>query len=528
MDISPWMETRRTIGILPGLLFCLFLAGCSTLQPGYFSLRFVDSETGRGVPLVEAVTTNRIAYVSDSAGRIAIQPNEVGSTSVFFYVSSHGYELPETVFGVRGISVTLEPGKERVIAINRINIAERLYRETGEGIYRDSQLVGADTPLPDETRPKGGVFGQDSVGNAIYGGQLYWFWGDTRRGDSPLGNFKVAGAVSPLDENQWYDASNGIDLTYFVSPDGFTRQMCPIAGDGAVWIHGMVVVEEAGQEHMLCGYARVNSALVSQEIGIAKWDPNAQIFEKLIELPLDEPLTLFGHPVTAVNDGVTWLYFGHAIPDIRARATLEDLLDPKRYQGFTCLKAGSRWNEKHPPLDRDKNGALVWAWKTDTDLITPSRWATLQNRGLVKASENKTALVDQETGTPVMPHSGSISWNEHRQRWVLITGGMWGTDSFLGEVWYAEALHPEGPWTPARKIVTHNRYSFYNVKQHPYFAQGKYIYFEGTYTQSFSGNDQSTPRYDYNQIMYRLNVDDPRLPRMLESNQQESQDISRR
>jgi hypothetical protein len=79
-------------------------------------------------------------------------------------------------------------------------------------------------------------------------------------------------------------------------------------------------------------------------------------------------------------------------------------------------------------------------------------------------------------------------------------------------VWYAEALHPEGPWSEARKIVTHDRYSFYNVKQHPYFAKGPYIYFEGTYTQSFSGNDQATPRYDYNQIMYRLNLDDTRLP----------------
>jgi hypothetical protein len=37
------------------------------------------------------------------------------------------------------------------------------------------------------------------------------------------------------------------------------------------------------------------------------------------------------------------------------------------------------------------------------------------------------------------------------------------------------------------------------------------IYFEGTYTQTFSGNPEATPRYDYNQIMYRLDLDDPRL-----------------
>src|SRR5690606_25011213 len=63
------------------------------------------------------------------------------------------------------------------------------------------------------------------------------------------------------------------------------------------------------------------------------------------------------------------------------------------------------------------------------------------------------------------------------------------------------------------RIVTHNNYSFYNPKHHPFLDQdgGRVIYFEGTYTASFTDNDCPTPRYDYNQIMYRLNLDDPRL-----------------
>ena len=40
---------------------------------------------------------------------------------------------------------------------------------------------------------------------------------------------------------------------------------------------------------------------------------------------------------------------------------------------------------------------------------------------------------------------------------------------------------------------------------------GRVIYFEGTYTHTFSGNPEPTPRYDYNQIMYRLDLADPRL-----------------
>lgn len=83
----------------------------------------------------------------------------------------------------------------------------------------------------------------------------------------------------------------------------------------------------------------------------------------------------------------------------------------------------------------------------------------------------------------------------------------------LGEVWYAEASTPQGPWKHPRKIVSHNRYSFYNPAHHAEFDRdgGRLIYFEGTYTHAFSGNDHPTPRYDYNQIMYRLDLDHPRL-----------------
>ena len=121
-------------------------------------------------------------------------------------------------------------------------------------------------------------------------------------------------------------------------------------------------------------------------------------------------------------------------------------------------------------------------------------------------------LRDATTGKPVSGHDGSVHWNAYRRRWVMIICEAGGT-SFLGETWYAEADTPLGPWVYARKVVTHNKYSFYNPKQHPMFDQdgGRLIYFEGTYTHTFSGNDDATPRYDYNQIMYRLDLADPRL-----------------
>jgi hypothetical protein len=88
-----------------------------------------------------------------------------------------------------------------------------------------------------------------------------------------------------------------------------------------------------------------------------------------------------------------------------------------------------------------------------------------------------------------------------------------GKSSYLGEVWFAAADDPTGRWTTARKIVTHEKYSFYNPALHAFFDQeeGRYVYFEGTYTHTFSGNPDRTPRYDYNQVMYRLDLRDPRL-----------------
>ncbi|MGB2863032.1 MAG: hypothetical protein WBC05_06880, partial [Sedimentisphaerales bacterium] len=114
----------------------------------------------------------------------------------------------------------------------------------------------------------------------------------------------------------------------------------------------------------------------------------------------------------------------------------------------------------------------------------------------------------------ITPHGGSVYFNEYRQRWIAIFVQQFGDSSHLGEVWYAEADTPVGPWAYARKIATHNKYSFYNPKQHPFFDKegGRVIFFEGTYTFTFSGSlENATPRYDYNQIMYRLNLDDPRL-----------------
>ena len=88
-----------------------------------------------------------------------------------------------------------------------------------------------------------------------------------------------------------------------------------------------------------------------------------------------------------------------------------------------------------------------------------------------------------------------------------------GASSKLGEIWYLEADTPLGPWVYARKILTHDRYSFYEVIHHPALDGdgGRMVYFSGTYSDFLAGPRNITPRYDYNLIMYRLDLADSRL-----------------
>ena len=132
--------------------------------------------------------------------------------------------------------------------------------------------------------------------------------------------------------------------------------------------------------------------------------------------------------------------------------------------------------------------------------------------GLIKTEEGWYQLRDVITDAVLKPHAGSVAWNEYRHRWVFVLQedrGLAGN----GEIWFAEADTPVGPWVYARKIVTHDNYSLYNPVHHPFLDQdgGRLIYFEGTYSDTFSGAKRRTPRYDYNQMMYRLALDDPRL-----------------
>src|SRR4051794_29594237 len=167
------------------LLWVAFGLGIADAASPFFKITIIDGETLRGVPLVELTTVNSIRYVSDSQGLIAFQEPGLMDHEVFFHVRSHGYEYPKDMFDNRGVKLKVRAGGHAEIKLKRLNIAERLYRVTGQGIYRDSLLLGEREPLRQPVL-NGLVTGQDTVIATPYREKIYWFWGDTDRPSYPL------------------------------------------------------------------------------------------------------------------------------------------------------------------------------------------------------------------------------------------------------------------------------------------------------------------------------------------------------
>ena len=497
--------------ILPALLLGLQLCalGQAELPPSaLFAIRVVDAETGRGVPLVELETVNHLRFYTDSNGTVAFREPGLMGRQIFFHVRSHGYEYPKDSFGYRGVRLKTTPGTEAVLKLKRLNIAERLYRVTGAGIYRDNRLLGRSAPI-EQPLLNGMVFGSDSVVTAVYRGKLHWFWGDTNRPSYPLGNFHVPFATSLLPGQGGLDPGLGVNLTYAVGKNGFAKEAAKMPGKGPTWIDGLVVLPDKNQRpRLLAQYVKIKSPLTVYERGVVQFNDERQQFGHRATFPKDVPLYPHGHPfLHRAADGQEYVYFAGGMPLVRVRASLASYLDPSQYETYTFLPAGSGSD-----VQRNPDGSLKFEWRGGQPKLDLKQVNKLIAEKRIRAGESPVHLIDIETGKPVLTQQGSVYWNDHRQRWVMIISQSFGS-SMLGEIWFAEASRPEGPWVYARKIVTHNDYSFYNPKQHPYFAKdgGRTLFFEATYTSTFSGNKHPTPLYDYNQVMYRLELDDPRL-----------------
>lgn len=467
----------------------------SPAEPGYFGIRAVDSETGRGVPLVRFRTTGSIEFWTDSNGWIAFSEPGLMDQEIWFHVDSPGYEVPADGFGYRGARMTTTPGKTAEIKLNRLNIAERIYRVTGQGIFRDTRILGQPVPveIPDLNS---GVTGQDSVQMVRYRDQLFWLWGDTNLPHYPLGVFHITAATSPLPVPQGTDPESGISLKYFAdSQTGRAKKMLPIDDPGAVWLWGLInVSDEKGRETLVAHYSRHLSLGNMVEHGIAGWDDSSQQFRKLATFdPSNEWQVPRGQALRHRNEEGDFVYFAEPFVTTRVPANPEKILQPVNYEALVWNATSGRyeWQRRLAPATQSGEESMI------RDGKIPNEKAIFQ-------------IVEKGTDRPIEMHRGSVDWNEYRKCWILIgcEANRRGDPSHLGEIWYAEAPSITGPWKEAVKIATHPAYSFYNPRHHSVLDRegGRVIYFEGTYTAMFSGNHAQTPRYDYNQIMYRLDL----------------------
>jgi hypothetical protein len=311
-------------------------------------------------------------------------------------------------------------------------IAERLYRLTGEGIYRDSVMAGLPVPVK-EPLLNGQVLGQDTASAAIYRGRIFWIWGDTI--GPAYGNFSVSAATSDLRD----DPAAAVNYRYFTNTEGHSKEMLPLPREGLVWIEGLIPMKDPhGAERLVATYTRQDGLKFPDECGLALFNDVKEVFEPWAQYPCTKG-HVSSHPF--LHDGYWYLY-----PSLRV----------------------------------------------------PNDWNAIQDR-------NRWETRDVQL-PPNAKRPSCVAWNAYRQRWVLLLED-------TGDVYYAEARRPEGPYGEAIRIIHHDAYNFYNVATHAFFNQdgGRVIYLEGTYTDAFSNAKETTPRYNYNQIMYRLRLDDPRL-----------------
>jgi hypothetical protein len=452
----------------PLLLFACAMTACTS--GSYFQIRIVDEQTGRGVPLVELQTTNHISYWTDSNGIVAWnEPGLIGRT-VYFSIRSPGYKT----FPGGGKALKVERGGRAELKIKRLNVAERLYRVTGQGIYRDSLLTGFPVPIQ-EPALNAMVMGQDTVRAAIYHDRLFWLWGDTDRPDKPLGNFNTTAATSELPGKGGLDPASGVNLSYFTGANGFVKQMIPWT-KRITWMHSLMTLPDpTGKERLVAYYEVMRTLGDVERAGLAVFNDEKLEFDPLAEFPRVPEIRIDGNVFTVHAGGREYFYFCGLRPGGGARVPAEwkAVEDLSSYESFEVEDGNAVW----------KRGA------------SPRKDRTL------------THYTDILTGDIVRVVCDGIAWNNYRKRWIAVL------QCNPGEVWYAEADSPTGPWVYATRVAEHGKYTFYWPVPNPFFDQdgGRLIFFQGTYTNSFSGNPVITPRYNYNQLMYRLSLDDPRL-----------------
>ena len=414
----------------------LWLLSAAAASAQLFSLRAVDSETGRGVPRVTFTTTYESSWITDSHGYVAISTLGIEGETLWFAAAADGYEAKADAFGNRGLRASITAGGSATLSVKRTQIAERLYRQTGFGRYYDSIALGDRTLLPSQTvQVNSGVMGQDSILCAVFNGTVRWFWGDTNRLAYPFGNFQSTGAkscVPTVDPTapRCAPAETDVSLAYFnrtVDGADFVAPMASIApADLPTWIGALAVVQDSGPlavdgVSMSASFVKPDHTMTPTQVGLIGWSEKLENFSTLLgnwsmTHPLattggccGQPVTNRATPVSGVPPTTTVAFARLQPGDVPVRyvvfagrgawplvgmrclATLSALADIDQYEAYTPLLPTS--SAAAPVLDRDPaTGALLWEWRAHAPLFTSSVIALLESSGDLKANEGPSDL----------------------------------------------------------------------------------------------------------------------------------------
>ena len=322
------------------------------------------------MPLVELSDRQRDPLCHRQQRVAAFDEPGLMDQKVFFHVRSHGYEFPKDGFGYRGKAFRSRragghaedhAGQHRRAALPRDRRRHLPRQRPGRRSSADptsrSSTARCSAPTAWSTR--------------VYRGKVYWFWGDTNRpglsaGQLPRPRCHVrrcrakAGSSPRRHQPELLPRREG--LRHGPLP------RCPGNGPDLDRRASVVLARPRRRERMFAGLrqgpaaagglrARAGRIRSRNEASSTRWPSSRGAAGSPASIP------------TAIRsctseDGVEYVYFAHPYPLMRVPADPERSADPAAYEAYTCLKQGTRLDERQ---DRPRRRtALRYGWKKNT------------------------------------------------------------------------------------------------------------------------------------------------------------------
>jgi hypothetical protein len=339
---------------------------------------------------IHNIAGNYVSSYSDSGGNIAFyEPGFEGD--IFFNVYSDGYSLDPNQDHVEmyntpydsGIHLNVSYGENSggggIIYMVRHQLAKRLYRLTGSGLYADSYLSNQLSSIPQSIIDSNRVLiddvkvlGQDTVMTVTFNNKVLWFFGDTtclcsaRQNNCENYGMYTVGASSCLPSDLITGQSQNDDddadddnhdspcissqpppLKYFSSSEGGFLHVAPMATlpplDQNTWIAAVFTLPSSSSaSSSQAKYANFMKNPGDGEnagptaTGMVKWNPDSETFDFLSEFPDNHTFLNGAHTIQQLSpedsgSASNYVYFNS---QIRVSGDEVSIMDPSQYEYY--------------------------------------------------------------------------------------------------------------------------------------------------------------------------------------------------